>query len=256
MKLLRLGALLIVQLSAVIGQNLQGSATTLLRDRLLARVVEAPFGTTVTDRFDRALARKEEKYGTHFWDDGYNGFCRFRDNSQGRFLTYHGISEDECMKKCAKENTSVKAGVGALCTAYEYHKLDEKCEIHYDTIHAVKESKGKEVKCVLANFGGCFLSRQFEIMFSKGKPGFSFCRVGRSKGTYTVCPTCKSIQSCVKRCTAADDCVAFEFSEIDGGTCEIHHERPTGVAKSTKKSFCYAKRPQPVNTCFGNFDVP
>lgn len=152
------------------------------------------------------------------------------------------------MKKCAKYNTFNTYAVGAVCTAYEYHKLNGKCEIHFERI-VTTEPTEKDVKCVGANDLGCTIAGAFETFFSHGNPGFSFCRVGKTKGVYKVCETCKTLDSCFETCKGEPQCVAFEFSEINEGKCELHSKSPTGVAKTKKKSFCYVKMPTPYNAC-------
>ena len=152
------------------------------------------------------------------------------------------------MKKCAEYNTYKKHGVGAVCTAYEYHKHTEKCEIHFERIVDVKKTKDN-VKCVGANDMGCKIASYYEMFFSHGNPGYSFCRVGKTKGEYTICHSCKSLYKCFDKCKHDHKCVAFEFSEMDGGRCELHTKYPTGVANTKKKAFCYVERKHPIDAC-------
>ena len=87
MKVLYVVALAYFQLNTVFGQHLQGSETTLLRQRLLARTDLGSADLKIPQRFERALVEKKKKYGSVFLDPGYNGFCRTLDNSAGRYLS-------------------------------------------------------------------------------------------------------------------------------------------------------------------------
>ena len=152
------------------------------------------------------------------------------------------------MKKCAAYNTFHKHGLGAVCTAYEYHAHKKKCEIHFERIVDVAPSDDP-IRCVGANDVGCTIGSYFETYFSHGNPGFSYCRVGKTKGEYHICHECKTLYKCFEKCKEDEHCLAFEFSESNGGKCEIHTKRPTGVVKTKKKGFCYVKRDQFFDAC-------
>lgn len=161
---------------------------------------------------------------------------------------YYGLSPDDCMFKCDEYNTMNTPGVGAACTAIEYNRRSKKCEIHFERIASVAPSDG-EVYCVGADDKGCVIGSYFDIYFSRGNPGFSLCRVGRTKGEYKICSTCDTLYKCFDKCRNDNECAAFEFSEIGGGRCELHSKRPTGVAKTKKKAFCYVARSEYFDFC-------
>ena len=84
MKVICLAVALTLQLSSVLGQNLQGGESVLHR-QLEERMEAAPFEQQPTQEFRRTLLNKIKKYGSEFLPAAYTGFCRSPGNKHGHY---------------------------------------------------------------------------------------------------------------------------------------------------------------------------